>query len=91
MSDDIDRDIKKMEALITEADEKLDQAEELGGIEEVSDEYPWAYDDDEVRRTFIFVQMIGVEHLPGDFVDNMYRVENWLKNGTLKGILKVVK
>lgn len=56
--------------------------------EDEQDEFPWAKDDDEKRRSFIFVQMcdssgtLSVAEIDGKFlVENMNLVDAWLKSG----------
>ncbi len=48
---------------------------------ETGNPYPWAQDNDESRRCFVFDKLSSPENDGGIQVENMSKVDHWLKTG----------
>lgn len=52
-------------------------------VEIVPEDYPWAQDADERRRSFVFESMASPEIDGGILLKNMDAIVQWLKTGAL--------
>lgn len=63
--------------------EEPDEAEEITEAVVAEDPYPWAKDADEERRCWIFERMANSEISGNILVENMQKVNVWIKDETV--------
>lgn len=68
----------------TEPDSEVDdELEETNEVTVAEDPYPWAKDADEERRCWIFERMANSEISGNILVENMQKVNAWIKDETV--------
>lgn len=71
--------------------EEPDESEEITEAIVAEDPYPWAKDADEERRCWIFERMANSEISGNILVENMQRVNAWIKDETVPAAEPVKK